>query len=346
MSDQPVRIALDGMGGDRGAETVIAGAARALKWTQDLRFIIFGDEAVLGPLLRRHQTLASVAEVQHAPDVVTGDAKPSQALRAGRNSSMKLAIDSVADGRADCVVSSGNTGALMAMAKTKFKTLPGIGRPAMVSAFPTANGSTTILDLGANIECDDRNLIEFAIMGGLYVRALGITNDPRIALLNIGVEDLKGNETIRTAAARLKNMRLPGTFVGFVEGDDIPAGKVDLVVTDGFTGNVALKTAEGTSRLIADFIRQSARGSFWSRLGFALAMPAFRELKRRMDPRKYNGAMLLGVRGICIKSHGGADAEAFATAIGLASTLAQSDINQRIEHEIADLLSMPQASVG
>ena len=227
MSDQPVRIALDGMGGDRGAETVIAGAARALKWTQDLRFIIFGDEAVLGPLLRRHQTLASVAEVQHAPDVVTGDAKPSQALR-----------------------------------------------------------------------------------------------------------------------ARLKNMRLPGTFVGFVEGDDIPAGKVDLVVTDGFTGNVALKTAEGTSRLIADFIRQSARGSFWSRLGFALAMPAFRELKRRMDPRKYNGAMLLGVRGICIKSHGGADAEAFATAIGLASTLAQSDINQRIEHEIADLLSMPQASVG
>jgi glycerol-3-phosphate acyltransferase PlsX len=234
----------------------------------------------------------------------------------------------------------------MAMAKTKFKTLPGIGRPAMVSAFPTATGSTTILDLGANIDCDDRNLVEFAIMGGLYVRALGITDDPRIALLNIGVEDLKGNETIRMTAARLKEMRLPGTFVGFVEGDDIPAGKVDLVVTDGFTGNVALKTAEGTSRLIADFIRQSARGSFWSRLGFALAMPTFRELKRRMDPRKYNGAMLLGVRGICIKSHGGADAEAFATAIRLARTLAQSDINQRIEHEIADLLSTPQASVG
>jgi glycerol-3-phosphate acyltransferase PlsX len=328
-------IALDAMGGDRGPEMVLPGAQLARVRHPELRFLIFGDEARIRPVLAKRKLLAECAEIRHTTDVVGNDMKPSVALRQGRQSSMRLAINAVAEGEADCVVSAGNTGALMAMAKFVLKTIKGIDRPAIASFFPTQKGESVMLDLGANVECDPENLIQFAILGSVFARAvLGLPN-PSVGLLNVGAEALKGNEVVKDAGARLRDIKLPGEFHGFVEGNDIPAGTVDVVVTDGFTGNVALKTAEGTAALMNEWLRRTFRSSIFAGLGYLLARNAFRKLRQRGDPRRYNGAMFLGLRGICVKSHGGTDARGFANAIDVAVDLVKQGFNNRVVAELS-----------
>lgn len=331
---QNLTIALDAMGGDHAPDMAIAGADIARERHPTTRFLLVGDRAKIEPLLERHPALRAVSEIVHTEDYVASDAKPSVALRAGRKSSMRLAIDAVADGRAASVVSAGNTGALMAMAKFVLKTLPGIDRPAIASFFPTLRGESIMLDLGANTECSPENLVEFAVMGSVFARQVLGVLEPTVGVLNIGSEDVKGNETVRAAAARLRETVLPGKFHGFIEGDDIPGGTVDVIVTDGFTGNVALKTAEGTVKLYAEFLRRTFKSSLLAKIGYLLARSAFKKLKDRTDPRRYNGAMFLGLRGICVKSHGGTDAFGFANAIGVAINLATQGFNERIKEEM------------
>jgi glycerol-3-phosphate acyltransferase PlsX len=333
----PLVVALDAMGGDHAPRSVVDGAEIARLRYPGVSFLMFGDEVRIRPLLDGHPELARIVEIVDTPDAVADDAKVAQALRSGRRSSMRLAIDSVAEGRAGCVVSGGNTGVLMAMAKIVLKSLPGIDRPAIASFLPTTRGETVMLDLGANVECSPENLTQFAVMGSIFARTVLGVIQPTIGLLNVGSEEMKGNETVRTAAQMLRTMPLPGTFHGFVEGNDIPAGTVDVVVTDGFTGNVALKTAEGTARLYADFLRRTFEASLFARLGYLLARNAFKKLRRRTDPRRYNGAMFLGLQGVCVKSHGGTDALGFANAVGVAVDLVRNGFNDRIRDEMQRL---------
>lgn len=327
-------IALDAMGGDHAPDMVVAGADEARQRCPDIRYLFFGDEHRIGPLLDRRSALKDVSTIRHTPDAIGNDAKPSVALRAGRTSSMRLAINAVAEGDASCVVSAGNTGALMAMAKFVLKTLPGIDRPAIASFLPTQRGESVMLDLGANVECDARNLVEFAVMGAVFARTVLGVAEPTIGLLNIGAEEVKGHEAIRNAAAQLRMMPLPGSFHGFIEGDDIPGGTVDVVVTDGFTGNVALKTAEGTAKLYSELLRRTFRSSVLARLGYMLSRNALTTLRRRTDPRRYNGAMFLGLQGVCVKSHGGTDASGFANAICVAADLGMHGFNEKIKLEL------------
>ena len=330
----PLVIALDAMGGDRAPAVVLAGADLARRHHPDVRFLVFGDEGRIEPLLRRRKALAAICQITHTTDVITNETKPSVALRTGRQSSMRLAIDAVDAGNAQCAISAGNTGALMAMAKFVLKTLPGIDRPAIASFFPTLRGESVMLDLGANLECRAEHLVQFALMGSLFGKAvLGLTN-PSVGILNVGAETLKGSDTLKDAAAALREIELPGRFYGFVEGDDIPAGTVDVVVTDGFTGNVALKTAEGTARLYGEWLKRTFRSSVFARLGYLLAYSAFRKLRTRTDPRHYNGAMFLGLRGICVKSHGGTDAKGFGNAIGVAVDLVRQGFNDHVKNEL------------
>ena len=257
------------------------------------------------------------------------------ALRRGRGTSMRLAIDAVAAGDAAGVVSAGNTGALMAMAKTVLKTLPGVHRPAIASIFPTRRGRTVMLDLGANVECTADNLVQFAVLGEVFARGvLGIAR-PRVGLLNVGIETTKGSDVVRNAARLLQSGGLPIEFHGFVEGDDIPRGTVDVVVTDGFTGNIALKTAEGTARLFADLLREALSRSLLARLGYLLARPALLGLRDRLDPRRYNGGLFLGLNGIAVKSHGSADELGFATAIAFAVEMARYGFNDNVVADLA-----------
>ncbi|HYD98161.1 MAG TPA: phosphate acyltransferase PlsX [Alphaproteobacteria bacterium] len=323
-------IALDAMGGDHAPGIVVDGADLARSRYPQVDFLLVGDEAQLKPLLAGKPELAKVVTVQHTADRITMDDKPSVALRAGRQSSMRLAIDAVGDGRAQCVVSAGNTGALMAMAKFVLKTLPGIDRPAIASFFPTQRGESVMLDLGANVECTPENLEQFAVMGAVFAKTvLGLTA-PTVGLLNIGQEELKGNEAVKLAAARLRETPLPGRFHGFVEGNDISAGTVDVIVTDGFTGNIALKTAEGVAKMYSEFLRRTFNSSIFAKVGYLLARQAFLKLKDNFDPRKYNGAMFLGLRGVCVKSHGGTDAVGFSNAIGVAVDLVEGGFNDKI----------------
>jgi len=315
---QPVIVALDAMGGDHAPGSVIQGAAIAMRRLPNTEFLLFGDTVKLEPLVARHKKLANRFRIQHTDVRVADDAKPSVALRAGRQSSMRLAIDAVAEGKAHCVVSAGNTGALMAMARFSLKMFPGIDRPAMASFFPTRRGESVMLDLGANIECDAENLVQFALMGEVFARTVLGLKQPSVGLLNVGSEEMKGHDAVRGAAMRLRQPGSPINFFGFVEGDDIGAGTVDVIATDGFTGNVALKTAEGTARLFTDFLRASFRHSLTARIGYVFAAPALVKLRKRLDPRHYNGAVFLGLNGLAVKSHGGADALGFANAIGVA----------------------------
>jgi phosphate acyltransferase len=314
----PVVVALDAMGGDHAPASVVQGAAIASRRVPKAEFLLFGDQAKLEPLIARHKRLRSRFRVHHTDERVADDAKPSIALRAGRNSSMRLALDAVAEGRADCMVSAGNTGALMAMARFSLKMLAGIDRPAMASFFPTRRGESVMLDLGANLDCDAENLVQFALMGESFARTVLGLKQPSVGLLNVGSEEMKGHDAVRAAATRLREPNSPINFYGFVEGDDIAEGTVDVIVTDGFTGNVALKTAEGTARLVTEFVRVSFRHSLTARIGYLFAAPALAKLRKRLDPRQYNGAVFLGLNGIAVKSHGGADALGFANAIGVA----------------------------
>ncbi|MEI8394293.1 MAG: phosphate acyltransferase PlsX [Rhodospirillaceae bacterium] len=335
-------IALDAMGGDHAPDMVVAGAELARERHPGVNYLLYGDEHRIGPLLAKYAALRDITTVIHTPDAVAADAKPALALRSGRNSSMRRAIDAVGDGKAGVVVSAGNTGALMIMARMVLKMLPGIDRPAIASFFPTQRGESVMLDLGANLECDADNLVQFAVMGSAFARTvLGLT-EPTVGLLNVGSEDQKGHEAIKLAAARLRNINdLPMRFHGFVEGNDIGAGKVDVVVTDGFTGNVALKTAEGTAKFYSELLRRTFEASLLARLGYLLARPAFKKLKLRTDPRRYNGAMFLGLGGVCVKSHGGTDALGFANAICVAFDLAMHGFNDRIKEELPRLRAAP-----
>ena len=318
------------MGGDNAPAMVVDGANIALERYPQTEFLLFGDEQRLAPMLARHRALSKVTTITHTAGVVTADDKPSTALRKRRDSSMWQAISAVESGAASSIVSAGNTGALMAMAKFVLRTLPGIDRPAIASFMPTMRGETVMLDLGANIEVDANNLVEFAVMGEVFARTvLGLTN-PSVGLLNVGAEELKGHEALREAHAILRHENLPVNYKGFVEGNDIGAGAVDVVVTDGFTGNVALKTIEGTAKLYTGFVRDAFRTSTFARLGYLLASGAWRKLRKRVDPRRYNGGVFLGLNGICVKSHGGTDALGFAHALGVAIDMVRSNFNEMV----------------
>jgi phosphate acyltransferase len=338
-----ITIALDAMGGDGAPAIVLKGAEIALQRHPGVRYLLFGVEEVVSPLLTKLPGLSKAATMFHTSEVVAADAKPSLALRAGRQSSMRLAIDAVADGRADGVVSAGNTGALMAMAKFALKMLPGIDRPAIASFFPTQRGESVMLDLGANIECDAENLVQFALMGDVFARTVLGMIEPTVGLLNVGAEDLKGNDAVREASARLRMAMSPIRFYGFVEGDDITAGTVDVVVTDGFTGNVAVKTAEGTAKLFGEFLEAAFRHSLMARIGYIFARRALRKVRLRCDPRRYNGAMFLGLNGIAVKSHGSADAFGFANAIGVAIDLKANGFLDKIRTDLARLSELRPA---
>jgi glycerol-3-phosphate acyltransferase PlsX len=329
-------IALDAMGGDHAPDAVIKGAAALLPRFPQVKFILFGDAAQVEPLLRKFPTLNDRSELRHTAEKVASDDKPSQALRRGRNTSMRLAIDAVANGEAQAIVSSGNTGALMAMAKFVLRTLPGIERPAIASFLPTQKGETVVLDLGANVECDARNLVQFAVMGAnLAHSALG-RHRPRVGLLNVGVEDVKGHDEVKAAAEMLRAVNNPPfEFVGFVEGNDIGGGSVDVIVTDGFTGNIALKTVEGTAKLMSSLLRSAFQRSIFTKIGYLFASAGLAMLRDRMDPRFYNGGVMLGLNGIAVKSHGGTDDIGFASALELAIDMAQDRLIDRIKADFA-----------
>ncbi len=323
-------LAIDAMGGDAAPEVVLDGLELAAERHPGARFLLVGDEARVGAALARRKRAAKVCSLRHAPEVVSGDLKPTAALRM-RGSSMRLAIDAVAAGEAAGIVSAGNTGALMALAKIVIKTMPEIDRPALAAIGPSARGDVVLLDLGANVQCDARNLVEFAIMGDAFARvALGLTM-PSIGLLNVGSEELKGDDRVRAAAEILRDSHVGAQFRGFIEGHDITAGTVDVVVTDGFTGNVALKTGEGALKLMRDLLRQVFTSSVPARLGYLLARPALDRLREWMDPRRYNGAILLGLNGVVVKSHGGTDALGFAHAVDVAMDMVTHGYNDRIK---------------
>jgi len=330
----PLTIALDAMGGDNAPRIVVKGANIARRRYPGVRFQMFGDERRIAPLLRRMPKLRNVISIEHTDQVVSNDAKPSQALRQGRDSSMRRAIEAVRAGTAAGVVSAGNTGALMAMAKVALRTLPRIDRPAMAAVFPSQRSECVMLDLGANVECDADNLIQFAVMGAEFARTVLGLDNPTVGLLNVGTEEVKGHEAVRQAAARLRERQGAFTFHGFVEGDDIAKGTVDVIVSDGFSGNIALKTIEGSVRLYTDFLRKAFKSSLAARLGYLLARRSLNKLRARVDPRRYNGAMFLGLNGIVVKSHGSTDAFGFANAIGVAVDMAANRFNEKIIVEL------------
>ncbi len=329
-------LAIDGMGGDLGPDMIVAGLGLALERHPAARFLICGNEARLGPLIRRSSRVSQACTLRHSAVEITSDMKPTAALRL-RGSSMRMAIDAVASREAQGMVSAGNSGALLALAKIVIKTLPGIDRPAMAAIGPSARGDVVMLDLGANVQCDSRNLVEFAIMGDVFARTvLGLTA-PTIGLLNVGSEELKGDERVRQAADILRLSHLAGNFHGFVEGHDITAGTTDVVVTDGFTGNVALKTGEGALKMVGDLLKQIFQGSVAGRLAYLLARPGLQRLRTWLDPRRYNGAVMLGLNGVVVKSHGGTDAEGFAHAVDVAMDMVTHGFNDKIRDGLAQI---------
>ncbi len=331
MSDK-VRIALDAMGGDHGPAVVVAGADVALTRHPESEFLFFGNAALVTPLVDKRPALQSASRIVHTDVAVRMADKPSQALRYGRwKSSMWLAIDAVKKGDADVAVSAGNTGALMAMSTFNLKTLPGIERPAIAALWPTLRGESVVLDVGATIGADAERLVDLAVMGAATARILFGIERPSVGLLNIGVEEAKGLEEVREASRILREEKLPGLdYFGFVEGSDIGKGTVDVVVTEGFAGNIALKTAEGTARQIAEYLKGAMSRTLSARIGYLFARSAFRQLRELMDPRKANGGVFLGLNGIVIKSHGGADAEGFAAAIELGHGVVRDELLAKI----------------
>lgn len=336
-------IALDAMGGDHGVSVIVPAAQQALREYNDLALILVGQPAAIEPELKAWK--ASERErirIQPASEVVGMDELPSQALRNKKDSSMRVAVNLVKQGEAAACVSAGNTGALMATARYVLKTLPGIDRPAIITAIPAIDGHTHMLDLGANVDCSAEHLYQFAVMGSELASAVDNIPAPRIGLLNIGEEEIKGSDAIRQAARLLENSHL--NYIGFVEGNDIYGDRVDVVVCDGFIGNVSLKTSEGVARMISHFARTEFNRNWLTRLSGLLAMPVLKAFRRRIDPGRYNGASLLGLQGIVIKSHGGADAAAFANAIRIARMEAQKSIPQRIDKRLEALLSQQKAA--
>jgi glycerol-3-phosphate acyltransferase PlsX len=322
------------MSGDAGAAEAIAGADIAAERYPRLSFLLFGREPEIAEQLARWPRLAQRTRIVHSDDVVLMSEKPTQALRRARTTSMGMAINAVKQGEAHAAVSAGNTGALMAMSLFALRTMKGIDRPALAAILPTLKSESVMLDLGANTECDATNLVQFAVMGAAFARTVLGLEHPRVALLNIGEEELKGTDEIRAAAAILKGATLPMQFTGFTEGDKIGSGDIDVVVTDGFSGNIALKTAEGTSRLVTGLLGNAFRSSIWGKLGYFIARGALQSLRAHLDPNAHNGAVFLGLNGIIVKSHGGANARGLANAIGVAHDLVRDDVGRRISADL------------
>lgn len=332
-------IALDAMGGDFGPGVVVPAAARALKERPSLTFLFYGDQAQMETAMKPYPALRAASRLHHTAKVIAAEEKPAAALRMSKDTSMRLAIEAVQEGKAQAVISAGNTGALMAISKIVLKCLPGISRPAIASVFPTMRGKTVVLDLGANLTCDAEVLTQFAVLGAVYARVVMGVEAPSVGLLNVGTEEQKGHDEVREAGKILSGVKFPGRYHGYVEGNDIAKGTVDVIVTDGFTGNVALKTAEGVGKMTSEFLRDAFKSSPLAMLGYLLARGAMGRLKKRVDPRTYNGGMFLGLNGICVKSHGGSDDIATAHAILAAASLIQGDFNQKVGTEIAQLMA-------
>ena len=332
------RIAVDAMGGDEGVRVMVEGAALARRRHDRFKFLLVGDEARIKTALENHPNLRAASEILHAPDVISGDDRPGQALRRAKTTSMGMAINAVKAGDAGAAVSGGNTGALMAIAKLALRTMPGIDRPALAALLPTlGENDVVMLDLGANTECDARNLVQFAVMGSAYARVVTGREAPRVRLLNIGTEEIKGTDSLKDAAAILKAAAddLSIVFDGFTEADKLCRGDVDVVVTDGFSGNIALKAVEGTARFVADLLKQAFTSSLRSKFGFLVSRPATELLKHHLDPNNHNGGVFLGLNGIVVKSHGSATAKGVANAVAVTARLLEEDVTERISADLA-----------
>ncbi len=339
-------LSIDGMGGDHAPDIVVEGVDIAASRNADVRYLIHGDAERLGALLARHPNAKGASEIVPAEDAIGMEVKASQAMRR-KGSSLWSAVEAVKEGRANAIVSAGNTGAFMAISMFRLRTMEGVHRPALAARWPAANGGYVVmLDVGANVEADGEQLVEFAIMGEAFQRAVSGKEHPTVALLNVGSEDQKGHEEIRAAAQLIRESGVDMHFTGFVEGDDIAKGTVDVVVTDGFTGNIALKTGEGTARLVGQFLREALTSGPLARLGAAIAYPALSKLRTRMDPGTFNGALFLGLNGLVVKSHGGANGRGFAAAIGVAEKMARSHYREEIARNLQRLARAAEASAA
>ncbi|MCQ2913937.1 MAG: phosphate acyltransferase PlsX [Alphaproteobacteria bacterium] len=341
MKTEQIILAVDAMGGDNAPDIVIDGIRLALrdfaKTGKDVFFKLFGDENKVKPLLAKYRIPEDKYELIHTPDYIKMDDKVAIALRSGKKSSLWLANEAVKRGEASAVVSSGNTGCLMAFSKVILGTMSGIHRPALVSLMPTKTGVCVMLDLGANTECDARNLVEFAIMGDAYAKAVLKIGKPSIGILNIGSEEMKGKEELRQASRILRQTALAENFVGFVEPDDIGKNRVDVVVADGFSGNIALKAIEGTARLVFGLLKEYIKGSLLAKIGLPMFIPALKRMKNKMNPGRYNGAMFIGLKGISIKSHGGSDAFGFANALKVSVDAVSHDLKGCISTQLDNI---------
>lgn len=332
-------IALDCMGGDKAPQIVIEGADRIASSNFNVKFLLFGDEKKIKPIINHCRFLKGRFELIHTSEVISSDEKPSIALRRFTKASMRLAIDAVKDNKSDVVISAGNTGALMAIAKVVLRPLEGIDRPAIVTAIPNRQKKATIfLDMGANVECDADVLFQFAVMGQAFARTTLKIENPKIGVLNIGSEELKGHDNVRNVANKIRNSILNKDFYGYVEGDDIAKGTVDVIVTDGFTGNITLKAIEGTAKFISNVIKDGFTSSIFAKIGYLFAMNSLRKSSKTVDPRYHNGAMLVGLNGVVVKSHGSTDALGFANAINVAISLVENKINEKIIAELKQSL--------
>lgn len=329
-----ITIAIDGMGGDDGAPMVVHGISKAKDESPNLKFIIFGKESVLTPLIASFPNLSTGVTVVHTDDYVAAEDKPSQAVRRGRKSSMGLAITALKDGSADATVSAGNTGALMSMAKIMLRTMPDIDRPALTSRIPTLTGECVLLDLGANVDCNAENLVQFAVMGAAFSRTVVGIERPKVGILNVGVEELKGSGAVQEASQCLRETHPHMEFGGFAEGNDICMGRFDVIVTDGFSGNIALKTLEGTAKFIGTLMKNAFESSILSKAGYVLAKGGINDLKSHIDPNNHNGAVFLGLNGLVVKSHGSATPKGFAAAIKVAYDMANNDLSKLISEDL------------
>ena len=342
--DQSLTVSIDAMGGDAGPGIVVDALIRSSQRHPGVRFLLHGDEAQLKPLLEKRGRLSQIIEIRHSSERVRMEEKPSIALRRGRNTSMWRAIECVAKKEAEVAISAGNTGALMAMSMYQLGVIEGIERPAIAALWPTKKAQSIVLDVGANIGTSAEQLVDFAIMGAAFARSIFNLERPSIGILNVGSEEVKGNDAVRGAAHILRNANLPIEYAGFVEGDDISEGEVDVIVTDGFTGNIALKTAEGTAKLVIEFLRAALTRSFFGKLGAFIASGALNSLKRKLDPRASNGGIFLGLNGVVVKSHGGTDALGFASALDMAIGMAKSGVIPRIAADRAGITLQPTAT--